>query len=344
MYKKISAQRFGASEELALVEIDQLPEPGPEEIRIRVEAAGVGYTDTILRRGRYVAYTGGLPATPGYDVVGTVDAVGPNVTDLVVGQRIADMPVAGSYSQYLVRPADMAIPVPDGVAPEIAVELPLMGMTAWQMLTRSARLSAGDAILVVGASGGVGRALVALGRHLGLTVIGTSSAVNIVQLEALGTVALDYRRAQLSDAIRTASGGAGVAAAFDAIGGDSWEISFAALAPGGVLVGYGLQDFIETGTDSADAMRQIARINQGFTAEGEADGTGRRGVFYDINLRRGSLPGEYRADMEALLGLVASGAYAPPMPESLPLAAAADAHRRIAAGGLDHRLVLDPWR
>ena len=104
-YDKIVAQSFGGSDVLAVEYVADLPEPGAGDVRIRVEAAGVGYTDTILRRGRYIDYTAGLPLTPGYDVVGLIDKLGPDVTGFAVGDRVADMPVYGAYSQYMIRPA-----------------------------------------------------------------------------------------------------------------------------------------------------------------------------------------------------------------------------------------------
>lgn len=342
MYSKIVAHEFGPPEML-VVEQAQLPEPAAGEARIRIEAAGVGYTDTILRRGRYIAYQDGLPATPGYDVVGTVDAVGAGVQGLTIGQRVADMTVSGGYSQYLIRPVETLIPVPPGIAPAIAVELPLMAMTAWQMLTRCVSLQSGASILVVGASGSVGRALVALGRHLGLKVIGTASDANLPQVAALGATALDYRRPDLLTTIRDASGADGVAAAFDAVGGRSWKTSFQSLGRGGTLIAYGFQDFLDGDRASHEAMVGLFRLNKVYNRFGQLDGSGRRAIFYDINIRRQAEPEDYRADMETLLDLVASGAYRPPQPEILPLAAAAEAHHRIARGGLDHRLVLDPW-
>ena len=141
---------------LEIEHVAAVPAPGPGEVRLRVEAAGVGYTDTILRRGRYAAYTGGLPLTPGYDVVGTIDAIGSGVTGLGIGDRVADMPVSGAYAQYLVRAADGVVPVPADLDPTLAVEVPLMWVTAWQMLSRIAPLPAGSSVLVVGASGSVG--------------------------------------------------------------------------------------------------------------------------------------------------------------------------------------------
>jgi NADPH:quinone reductase-like Zn-dependent oxidoreductase len=339
-YNKIVAQTFGGPEVLELVHVDALPEPGAGEVRVRVEAAGVGYTDTIVRRGRYMLYKGGLPVTPGYDVVGVVDKLGAGVTGLGVGDRVADMPVAGAYSQYIVRPARDLIPVPAGVDPVAAVEVPLMWMTAWQMLTRSVSLAPGAAILVVGASGAVGRALVLLGRHLGLRVIGTCSAGNMALVEALGATAIDHRRADLEAAIRTASGG--VAAAFDAIGGASWQTSWNVLAKGGKLVGYGMQDFIESGAPGIEAGKSLALFNETWNAEGAADGTNRSTTFYDINVRRQSHHDEYQADAVQVLRLIADGKVVPPAAEILSLDQAAEAHRRVAKGGLQQRLVIRP--
>ena len=341
-YDRIVARSFGGAETLELERVEHLPVPDVGEVRLRVEAAGVGYTDTILRRGRYVAYTGGLPLVPGYDVVGTVDAVGPGVTTVRVGDRVADMPVHGAYSQYLLRPARDVVAVPAGVDPAVAIDVPLMWVTAWQMLTRCVVLPRGATILVVGASGAVGRALVMLGRHLGLRVIGTCSTRNIALVEELGASAIDYRRQGLADAIRSASGGEGVAAAFDAVGGVSWEISWAAMGQGGVLIGYGFQDFLESGAGPAEAGKAMHRFAQVWNADGERDGTNRRTRFYDIRERRTEHPDDYRADAEHLLELLATGTVVPPPAEILPLAAAADAHRRIAAGGLTARLVLRP--
>lgn len=341
-YDRIIAKQFGGPDVLEIDHIPVLPLPGEGQVRIRVEAAGVGYTDTILRRGRYIGYMGGLPLVPGYDVVGRVDALGEGVMHIRPGERVADMSVSGAYAQYMLLPASDVIPVPARVTAAAALEVPLMWVTAWQMLTRVASLPPDALILAVGASGAVGRALVALARHLGHRVIGTCSGGNIALVESLGATAIDYRRPDLAEAIRGASGGAGVAAAFDAIGGSSWDISWSVLAPGGLLVAYGFQDFLETGGDSRLATAAMEKLNQSWPAQGRDDGTARSTRFYDIRIRRESHPEDYRADAVALLDLMASGAVVPPEAELLSLDQAADAHRRVAAGGLNHRLVLRP--
>lgn len=341
-FDRIEAQTYGGPEVLELVHVDTLPQPGAGEARIRVEAAGVGYTDTIVRRGRYVDWKGGLPLTPGYDVVGVIDAIGPGETNLKVGDRVCDMPVAGAYAQYMLRPIDTLIPVPDGVEPYAAIEVPLMGMTAWQMLKRSASLPAGSTILAVGASGAVGRPLVRLARYLGLTVIGTCSARNIALVEGLGAIAIDHARPDLLDTIRAATGGRGVDAAFDAVGPGSFDTSWAALAPGGLLVGYGMQGFLESGAPSEEAVQTLTRFHQTWPDAGRSDGTGRGTTFYDIRVRRVTHAQDYRADAQELLGLIASGAVATDAVRELPLREAAAAHRLVAAGGLDSRIVLRP--
>ena len=334
-------REFGGPELLELDHVAQLPEPGPGEVRIRVEAAGVGYTDTIVRRGRYFGYSD-LPMTPGYDVVGRIDALGDGVTGVDLGQRIADMPVTGAYSEYMILPAANVFSVPAGVSAATAVDVPLMWVTAWQMLTRITALPKGAPLLVVGAGGAVGRALVLLGQHLDHPVIGTCSAGNLKHVEALGAVALDYRRTDLAEAILHATNGAGVAASFDAIGGASWDTSWSVLANGGILIAYGFQDFLDNGGPPDAAGTAMQKLNQTWPAEGKADGTNRQTVFYDIRVRRGTHPDDYREDALHLLELMAKGTVLPAEAELLPLAQAGEAHRRIAAGGLSQRLVLQP--
>ena len=158
-WQHIRISRFGGPEVLELAEQPTLPEPGPDEVRIKVLAAGTGFTDTFIRRGRYPDFKGPLPFTPGYDLVGVVEQTGRGVTELRQGQVVADLCVIGGYAQYAIRPARFLVTVPDGVDPAKAVCIPLAYLTAFQMLTRYRRLLPGATILVIGASGTVGTAL-----------------------------------------------------------------------------------------------------------------------------------------------------------------------------------------
>jgi NADPH:quinone reductase-like Zn-dependent oxidoreductase len=242
-WQHIRIARFGGPEVLELAEEQTIPGPGPGEVRIKVLATGTGFTDTFIRRGRYPDFKGPLPFTPGYDLVGVVETTGPGVTAPREGQLVADLCVVGGYAQYAIRPARFLVPVPNGVDPAAAVCIPLAYLTAFQMLTRYRHLPRGAAILIIVASGTVGTALLDLARHLGLEAIGTCSAANAPAVEHFGGVAIDYRAGDFVAAVgRITSGrkgGAGVDAAFDAIGGAHFSRSFTSLAKGGCLLAMG---------------------------------------------------------------------------------------------------------
>ena len=199
-----------------------IPEPGPGEVRIKVLAAGTGFTDTMIRRGRYPDFKGPLPFTPGYEIVGVVEKIGAGVVGPFLGEMVADLCVVGGYAQYAIRPSRFLVPVPDGIDPVEAVCIPLAYLTAFQMLTRCRNLPSGATILVIGASGTVGTALLDLARHLGLKAIGTCSAANLPVVERFGAAAIDYHAGDFVTCVRQLTpGGVGVDIAFDAIGGSA---------------------------------------------------------------------------------------------------------------------------
>src|SRR5271166_580935 len=305
-WQHIRIARFGGPEVLELAEEQTVPAPGPGEVRIKVLAAGTGFTDTFIRRGRYPDFKGPLPFTPGYDLVGVVETTGPGVTAPREGQLVADLCVIGGYAQYAIRPAGFLVPVPDGVDPATAVCIPLAYLTAFQMLTRCCRLPRGATILVIGASGTVGTALLDLGRHLGLKAMGTSSAANLHVVEGFGAMAIDYRAGDFVAAVRRATAdrpdGPGVDAAFDPIGGAHFGRSFASLAKGGLLVGYGSQTMAVGREGLVAAGLGLARIKM-WGALGGLLG-GRRAVFYSITARRTAQPDEFKADMATLFDLL----------------------------------------
>src|ERR1700732_1310535 len=192
-WQHLRISRFGGPEVLQMTEEPTIPEPSSGEVRIKVLAAGTGFTDTMIRRGRYPDFKGPLTFTPGYEIVGVVEKIGSGVTAPLEGQMVADLCVVGGYAQYAIRPAAFVVPVPDGVDPADAVCIPLAYLTAVQMLTRYRNLPRGAMILVIGASGTVGTALLDLARHLGLKAIGTSSGTNLPAVACFGATAIDYR-------------------------------------------------------------------------------------------------------------------------------------------------------
>jgi NADPH:quinone reductase-like Zn-dependent oxidoreductase len=152
-WQHVRIPRFGGPEVLELAEESTIPSPGPGEVRIKVLAAGTGFTDSFIRRGRYPDFKGPLPFTPGYELVGVVEKAGSGVASPREGQIVADLCVVGGYAQYAIRPARFLVPVPDGVDAAEAVCIPLAYLTAFQMLTRYRRFFPGEMILVIGASG-----------------------------------------------------------------------------------------------------------------------------------------------------------------------------------------------
>jgi len=345
-WQRMRISRFGGPEVLEMTEEPTVPEPGPGEARIRVIAAGTGFTDTMIRRGRYPDFKGPLPFTPGYEIVGVVEKMGPGVLTLHENQTVADLCVVGGYAQYAIRPVRFLVPVPDGIDPCEAVCIPLAYLTAFQMLTRYRHLPLGATILVVGASGTVGTALLDLARHLGLKSIGTCSATNIPVVERLGATAINYHAGDFVAPVRRLTadrpGGAGVDAAFDAIGGAHFDRSFACLAPGGLLVGYGSQTMGVGGEGLLSAGLGLVRLmlwnKLSFLLRR------RRAHFYSITARRSTHAQEFMADMATLFELLREGAIHPIVIERLPLAAAREVHARIDSGGLGGKIVLLPWR
>ena len=341
----IRISRFGGPEVLELAEQRTIPGPGAGEIRIKVLAAGTGFTDVFIRRGRYPDFKGPLPFTPGYDLVGIVDQIGQGVVERRQGQLVADLCVVGGYAQYAIRPARFLVPVPDGIDPAEAVCIPLAYLTAFQMLTRYRHLPRGSTILVIGASGTVGTALLDLARYYDLKAIGTCSAGNLHVVESFGATAIDYRAGDFVAAVRRLTadrnGGTGVDAAFDAIGGAHFSRSFACLAPGGLLVGYGSQTMAVGREGLASAGLGLARIKLWGALSGLYGG--RRAVFYSITARRLVHPEEFKADMATLFDLLRGGVIHPVVVDRLPLSAARDVHVRIDAGGFGGKIVLLPW-
>jgi NADPH:quinone reductase-like Zn-dependent oxidoreductase len=341
-WQHLSISRFGGPEVLQMVQQPQIPEPAAEEVRIKVLAAGTGFTDTMIRRGRYPDFKGPLPFTPGYEIVGVVEKTGAGVTAPRTGDMVADLCVVGGYAQYAIRPARFLVPVPAGIDPAEAVCMPLAYLTAYQLLTHCRTLPSGSSILVVGASGTVGTALLDLARHLGLKAIGTCSAAHLRVVEQYGALAIDYRAGDFVASVRRLTpGGAGVDIAFDAIGGSHFARSFACLAPGGLLVGYGSQTMAVGGESLLAAGLGLARLKLWNTLSFLFGG--RSAFFYSVTARRSAHPQEFQADMAALFQLLRAGAIRPAVIERLPLEAAHEVHTRIDRGGLGGKIVLLPW-
>jgi len=323
----VRCEAFGGPEVLALREVP-VPAPRRGEVRVRVEASGVAYGDVMRRNGVLAPK---LPFTPGYDVAGVVDQLGKGVSGRWAAARVvAMMPSVGvgGYARHVVLPAKQLVRVPERVELDVAVALGLSYLTAYQLL-RMAMLRAGDEILVHGAAGGVGTALLQLARHRGVLAHGTASAGKHELVRELGGDPIDYEHEDFVEVMKTRTRGRGVVAVFDGIGGDHLKRSFTVLSPGGTLVWYGV-----TGAPSwramADTLRHLLPL---------AMRRSRKVVPYAITVSPGARPTQCRADWGTLLDMHANG-LEPVIGARLPLADASEAHRRLEAREVSGKIIL----
>lgn len=334
-WQRIELTAFGGPDNLRVVEETQLPEPAAGEVRVKVLAAGTGFTDTIIRQGQYVDVKDKPPFTLGYDWFGVVDKLGAGVTTLQVGDAVCDMPVIGGYTQYLCVAADRVVPCPEGLDPAEAVCMILSYTTAYQMLTRECRLQPGDKILVHAAGGAVGTALLELGRAMGLTVYGTASPAKHALVRSLGATPIDYRSEDFVARTLELSGG-GVQAVFDTIGGRNFSRSYRCLARGGKLVGFGALQ-LTTGEE------KVPTLLWGFfklLVLWKLLPDGKLTSFYNIQKRREKHPVDFVVDVQRLMAMLAAGELKPAVAARVPLAQAADVHRQIDQAGIAGKVVL----
>ncbi|GAA0235749.1 quinone oxidoreductase [Saccharothrix mutabilis subsp. mutabilis] len=237
MPKAVVVRATGGPEVLEFGEVEARA-PGSGELLVDVAAAGVNFIDTYHREGRYPLP---VPFGIGLEGAGRVAAVGPDVTGVAVGDRVAWAHAQGSYAEQAVVPAAAAVPVPDGVADETAAALMLQGMTAHYLVASTYPVREGDTVLVHAAAGGVGLLLVQLAKARGARVIATVSteAKEALAREAGADEVVRYDRVEFAPAVRELTGGAGVAAVYDGVGASTFDGSLASLKPRGYLVLFG---------------------------------------------------------------------------------------------------------
>jgi NADPH2:quinone reductase len=332
----VQVSRFGGSEGLEVVDAP-LPTAGRGEVRVRVLASGLEYTDVVIRRHLYPQTMRRRPPfVLGYDVVGEIDQLGEDVSGFQVGDCVADMTVLGSNAAYRTLRASDLTRVPAGVDAAEAAALILSWTTAYQLLHRTARVQRGQRVLVQGAAGAVGQALLVLGKLAGLELWGTARGKHAALLRELGATLIDYQR---EDFTRVLPGGFDVV--FDGIGENGFRRSFAALKPGGLLCAYGYTAGVQPQRRILNLLMWITRVYLGRWLRSWLPG-GKRIRVYSINLMRARHPAWFREDLERLFGLLATGAIHPRVAERISFEEVAEAHRRLEAGGLEGKLVLCP--
>lgn len=330
---RIVVARRGRPDVLEVLTED-MPEPGPGEVRVRTLAAGVSSYDVMLRQHWFPGVK--PPYTPGEDVVGLVEKLGDGVTDLGLGQRVAlwTFGDAGCYSEFICASADRAVPVPEDLDPAEAVALIVNYLTASLAIHKTACVQSGERMLAHGAAGGVGSALVQLGAQAGFEVYGTASAHNHELVESLGATPIDYRNDDFVARIHELTGD-GVDAVFDVIGGGRqlWRSS-RALRKGGRLMMLGMAAAVKGGNRIIPASMMIVGLVKLLP-------NGKSVPFQPgmENYPKANMDW-YRNSLAEFFDLAVTGKMKPVIAEQIPLLEASRAHEFMERGGYAGKVVL----
>ncbi|WP_431917900.1 quinone oxidoreductase family protein [Nonomuraea jabiensis] len=311
--RAVRIHEFGGPEVLVPVEVPD-PVPGPGEILLRVEAAGVNRADALTRTGAYHR-AGRPPLIPGLEGAGTVEAVGAGVSDVRIGQRVMATG-AGLYAELAAVPAGRACVLPDGLAATEAAALPTAWFTAWYCLRRLARLGAGETVVVHAAASGVGSAAVQIAAELGARVIAVAGsaaksawAAEFGAHETIDTSACHGDEA-VTEVLRL-TGGRGADVVLDAVGGDVFALSLKQAGYAGRVVALANVALAASTVDTRDFYPKNASI---------------LGFQLTNLLEHGYDP---REDLREIADRVAAGAYRVPVEAVFPLEQAGQAHQRL---------------
>jgi NADPH2:quinone reductase len=323
--RAIQCREWGGPEKLALVSTE-LRLPGPNELKLRVRAAGVNFPDVLIIQQKYQLKPE-LPFTPGCEVAGDVIAVGPGVADFRTGQRVMAYCSLGGFAEEAIVPAASCFAMPEGLGYEVASAVLLAYGTSWHALRDRARLREGETLLVLGASGGVGLAAVEIGVALGARVIaGASSDRKLSICRERGAAALlNYRSDNLREAIARLTERHGPDVIYDPVGGALAEPAFRSIAWRGryLVVGF-----------AAGSIPSIA-LNLPLLK-----GAAIVGVYWGEHMKRERQG--YRQETEELLGLIGSERLKPLVSRSYPLEQAPQALADMAAAKVVGKIVVVP--
>jgi len=300
------------------------PEPGPGDLLVRVEAAGVNRPDLMQRQGKYPPPPGASDIL-GLELAGTVERVGANVSRWKPGDRVCALVAGGAYAEYCVVPEPQALAIPSGLDPVHAAAIPETYFTVWTNLFERGRLREGERVLVHGGTSGIGTTAIQLGRAFGARVLATAGSDDkCAACDRLGAEAINYRRTDFVEAVRDLTGGAGVDVILDIVGGSYLSRNFECLAQDGRLVQIGLQGGNKTEINLATVMQRRLTLT-GST----------------LRPRTVEEKGAIARALEARVWpLLAAGTVAPQVHSVYPIERAADAHRALESGEVIGKVVL----
>jgi NADPH:quinone reductase len=343
-HTRIIVTHYGGPDALRVIE-EECPEPKDGEVRVRVLAAGVSLPDIMAREGIHPE-TPLVPFTPGWDLVGVVDRLGDGVSGIEPGQIVAAMPISGAYAEFICLPQRELVPVPAGLDAGEAVSLVLNYVTAYQMMHRTASVGPGQRVLIHGAAGGVGTALLQLGRLAGLEMYGTCSSRGAPAVSELGGIPIDYRHQDFVEEIHRLTS-EGVDVVFDSIGGTHIWRSRKALRPGGRVVAYGLTSSLRGGRLAIGRPGRRRRF-RGIAIFGLYIAAGwffpgrKRVLPYSIQTLKRLKPELFKRDLITLFDLLGQKKIKPLIAQRVPLAEARQAQELLGEGGVTGKIVLVP--
>jgi NADPH2:quinone reductase len=321
----ILCTQWGGPELLELRDIET-PEPGPKQVRIRVAAAGVNFPDVLIIQKKYQVQPA-LPFTPGAEIAGTIEAVGAEVTHLQPGMQVAALCGTGGFAQQCVVDAALCMPIPPGTPMPLAASLLLAYGTSWHAVRDRGALQAGETMLVLGASGGVGLAAVQIGKAIGARVIaaaGTPDKLALCTTHGADAV-IDYEREDLRAALKTLTDGKGPDVVFDPVGGRFAEPAFRSIAWRGRYLVIGFAD------GNVPALPLNLPLLKGASLVG---------VFWGEFAKRE--PQRNAEGLREVLGWIASGAIRPHISRSYTLAQAPQALADMAARRVTGKVIVVP--
>jgi NADPH2:quinone reductase len=341
-HTRVIVTHYGGPDALQVIE-EERPEPRRGEVRVKVLAAGVALPDIMAREGVHPE-TPPVPFTPGWDLVGTLDRIGEGVAGIEPGQTVTSMPISGAYTEFICLPQRELVPVPSGLEAAEAVSLVLNYITAYQMMHRSAKVKSGQRVLIHGASGGVGTALLQLGRLAGIEMYGTCSARGASAVSELGATPIDYKNQDFVTEIRRLTT-QGVDVVFDPIGGAHLWHSREALRPGGRVVGYGNTTSLRGQGLTSGRPGRRNRLHgiptfAWYIARGWIFPGRKRVIPYSIQWLKRVKPALFREDLVALLDLLKQRKIKPLVAQRFLLAEARRAHELLGKGGVTGKIVL----